>query len=206
MQPQGIQFNTTIGNKPIKFETGRLAGQAGGAVTLQLGDTMVLAAATMSSQTRPGIDFLPLTVDYEERMYAGGRIPGSFFRREGRPSEGAILTARLTDRPIRPLFNKEMRNDVQIILYSLSTDGENPIDIMAINAASTALTIASELPTSNTISISSKEMSCLPSSASITFLVPASGSRMMNGRLMRSDGSISCLESHGLLMGAMRIT
>jgi len=145
MQPQGIQFNTTIGNKPIKFETGKLAGQAGGAVTIQLGDTMVFAAATMSSQTRQGIDFLPLTVDYEERMYAGGRIPGSFFRREGRPSEDAILTARLTDRPIRPLFNKEMRNDIQVILYSLSTDGENPIDIMAINAASAALTI-SDIP------------------------------------------------------------
>jgi len=145
MQPQGIQFKTTIGNKPIKFETGKLAGQAGGAVTIQLGDTMVFAAATMSSQTRQGIDFLPLTVDYEERMYAGGRIPGSFFRREGRPSEDAILTARLTDRPIRPLFNKEMRNDIQVILYSLSTDGENPIDIMAINAASAALTI-SDIP------------------------------------------------------------
>ncbi len=103
---------------------------------------MIFAAATISPDIRPGIDFFPLTVDYEERMYAGGRIPGSFFRREGRPSEEAILIARLTDRPLRPLFPKDMRNDVQVILYSFSVDGENPIDILAINAASAALMIS----------------------------------------------------------------
>ena len=85
-----------------------------------------------------GIDFFPLTVDFEERMYAGGRIPGSFFRREGRPSEEAILTARLTDRPLRPLFPKDMRNDVQVIMYALSADGQIPMDILAVNAASSA--------------------------------------------------------------------
>ena len=95
-----------------------LAGQAGGAVTIRLGDSMVFAAATMSSNPRENIDFFPLTVDYEERMYAGGRIPGSFFRREGRPSTDAILTARLTDRPLRPLFAQEMRNEVQVIMFS----------------------------------------------------------------------------------------
>jgi len=142
MKPETKQFNTLVGNKPITFETGQLAGQAGGAVTVRLGDTMIFAAATISSDTRPGIDFFPLTVDYEERMYAGGRIPGSFFRREGRPSEEAILIARLTDRPLRPLFPKDMRNDVQVILYSFSVDGENPIDILAINAASAALMIS----------------------------------------------------------------
>jgi len=105
----------------------------------------VFAAATMSLETRPDIDFFPLTVDYEERMYAGGRIPGSFFRREGRPTEEAILTARLTDRPIRPLFPKDLRNDIQVILYSFSTDGENPIDVLAVNAASAALMI-SDIP------------------------------------------------------------
>jgi polyribonucleotide nucleotidyltransferase len=99
----------------------------------------------MSPQVRPGIDFLPLSVDYEERMYAGGKIPGSFFRREGRPTEEAILTARLTDRPIRPLFPKDIRNEIQVILYSFSTDGENPIDILAVNAASAALMI-SDIP------------------------------------------------------------
>jgi polyribonucleotide nucleotidyltransferase len=142
MQPVGKQFNTMLGERQFIFETGRLAGQAGGAVTLRVDDTMVFAAATMSTEVRPGIDFFPLTVDYEERMYAGGRIPGSFFRREGRPSEEAILTARLTDRPLRPLFPKDLRNDVQVIIYSFSTDGVNPIDVLAVNAASCALMIS----------------------------------------------------------------
>jgi len=145
MEPQGRRFQVTVDGKEFIFETGRLAGQAGGAVTLQLGDTMMFGAATMSNQLRPGVDFLPLTVDYEERMYAGGRIPGSFFRREGRPSEEAILTARLTDRPLRPLFPKDMRNDIQVILYSFSVDGENPLDILAVNTASAALMV-SDIP------------------------------------------------------------
>ena len=142
MKPESKQYQAMVGGKPITFETGTLAGQAGGAVTVRLGDTMIFAAATMSSEVRLGIDYFPLTVDYEERMYAGGRIPGSFFRREGRPSEEAILIARLTDRPLRPLFPKDLRNDVQVILYSFSVDGENPIDVLAINAASTALMIS----------------------------------------------------------------
>jgi polyribonucleotide nucleotidyltransferase len=145
MQTEAKSYTTMIGGKTITMETGKLARQAGGAVTLRIGDTMVFATATMSREPRLGIDFFPLTVDYEERMYAGGRIPGSFFRREGRPSEEAILTARLTDRPIRPLFPKDMRNDVQVILYSFSADTENPIDILAINAASAALMI-SDIP------------------------------------------------------------
>lgn len=145
MKPQPTTYETTIGAKTFTFETGLLAGQAGGAITLRVGDTMIFAAATMSGDVRSGIDYFPLTVDYEERMYAGGRIPGSFFRREGRPTEEAILTARLTDRPLRPLFPKDLHNDVQVILYSFSTDGENPIDILAVNAASTALMI-SDIP------------------------------------------------------------
>ena len=139
------QFQVTVEGKTLTIETGKLAGQAGGAVTFRLGDTVVLAVATMSETPREGIDFFPLTVDYEERLYAGGRIPGSFFRREGRPSEAAILTARLTDRPLRPLFPKDMRNDVQVLLYALSSDGENPVDILCINGASAALTI-SDIP------------------------------------------------------------
>ncbi len=142
MKPESKKYSAMVGGKPITFETGTLAGQAGGAVTVRLGDTMIFAAATMSTEVRLGIDYFPLTVDYEERMYAGGRIPGSFFRREGRPSEVAILIARLTDRPLRPLFPKDLRNDVQVILYSFSVDGENPIDALAINAASTALMIS----------------------------------------------------------------
>jgi polyribonucleotide nucleotidyltransferase len=145
MQPEVKQFNIQMAGQNLVYETGKLAGQAGGAVTLRLGDTMVFASATMSNEVRTGIDFFPLTVDYEERMYAGGRIPGSFFRREGRPTEEAILTARLTDRPLRPLFPKDLRNDVQVIMYSLSIDGENPLDILAVNAASAALMI-SDIP------------------------------------------------------------
>ena len=142
MQSELKSYSTTLGDKEIILETGKLARQAGGAVTLRIGDTVVFATATMGREPRQGIDFFPLTVDYEERMYAGGRIPGSFFRREGRPSEEAILTARLTDRPLRPLFPKDMRNEVQVIMYSFSADMENPIDILAINAASAALMIS----------------------------------------------------------------
>ncbi len=145
MVPESKVYSTRVGDKSITFETGKLAGQAGGAVTVRIGDTVMFAAATMSSEVRQGIDFFPLTVDYEERMYAGGRIPGSYFRREGRPTEEAILTARLTDRPLRPLFASDLRNDVQIILYSFSIDSDNPIDILGVNAASAALMI-SDIP------------------------------------------------------------
>jgi len=144
MKPETKRYTTSVGSRTIAIETGKLAAQAGGAVTVHLNDTVVFAAATMGD-VREGIDFFPLTVDYEERMYAGGKIPGSFFRREGRPSTDAILTARLTDRPLRPLFPDGMRNEVQIIMYSLSADAENPLDILAINAASAAIMI-SDIP------------------------------------------------------------
>ena len=101
--------------RTIRFETGRLAQQAAGSVTIYLGDTMILSAATASKRPKDNLDFFQLTVDVEERMYAVGRIPGSFFRREGRPSEDAILTCRLTDRPLRPSFKKGLRNEVQIV-------------------------------------------------------------------------------------------
>jgi polyribonucleotide nucleotidyltransferase len=136
------RYSTVVGNKPITIETGKLAGQAGGAVTIRQGDTMLLATATMSKHPREGIDFFPLSVDYEERLYAAGRIPGSFFRREGRPPESAILISRLTDRPLRPLFPKDLRNDVQIILTALSHDQVHNIDILCILGASTALMIS----------------------------------------------------------------
>jgi polyribonucleotide nucleotidyltransferase len=136
------QFTAAIGDHPISIETGKLAGQAGGAITLRCGDTLLLATATMSEQPREGIGFFPLTVDYEERLYAAGRIPGSFFRREGRPHEAAILICRLTDRPIRPLFLKDLRNDVQVIITALSHDQEHQIDILAVIGASAALTIS----------------------------------------------------------------
>ena len=136
------QFTTVVDGKTITIETGKLAGQAGGAVTIRQGDTVLLVTATMDRTPREGISFFPLRVDYEERLYAGGRIPGSFFRREGRPSETAILIARLVDRPLRPLFPKDMYNDVQVILYALSSDGKTPIDVLGILGASTALMIS----------------------------------------------------------------
>src|SRR2546428_6110178 len=140
-----VKVETMIGSKPMIIETGKLAEQAGGAVTVRYGATLVLATATASKAPREGIDFFPLTVDFEERLYAAGKIPGSFPRREGRPSEYGILTARLTDRPLRPLFPKGFRNDVQIIVTPLSADQENDPDVLAINGASAALTI-SDIP------------------------------------------------------------
>ncbi|MEL7236009.1 MAG: polyribonucleotide nucleotidyltransferase, partial [Chloroflexota bacterium] len=113
-------FTAKLGDDDIIIETGKLAEQAGGAVTVRHGDTIVFAAATMSKNPRD-IDFFPLSVDYEEKMYAAGRIPGGFLRREGRPGEGAVLIARVTDRTIRPLFPKNMRNEVQVVLKAFST-------------------------------------------------------------------------------------
>ncbi len=144
MKPEVKRYTTTVGSRIVTFETGKLAAQAGGAVTVGINDAIIFAAATMGG-VREGIDFFPLSVDYEERLYAGGKIPGSFFRREGRPSTEAILTARLTDRPLRPLFPKGMRNEVQVMMFSLSSDADNPLDILAINAASAAVMI-SDIP------------------------------------------------------------
>ncbi len=137
-------YTGTVGDKEIIIETGRYAQQAGAAVTVRMGDTMLFCSTTMGSP-RQGLDFFPLSVDYEEKMYAAGRVPGGFFRREGRPSESAILTSRVIDRTLRPLFPKNMRNDVQIILMSLSHDKEHQVDMMGIIAASAALMI-SDIP------------------------------------------------------------
>ena len=144
MKPESKKYSATVGNQTLTFETGKLAAQAGGAVTFGTEAAIVFAAATMGG-VREGIDFFPLQVEYEERMSAGGKIPGSFFRREGRPGTDAILTSRLTDRPLRPLFQHGMRNEVQVIMFSLSADGVNPLDIFAINAASAAIMI-SDIP------------------------------------------------------------
>jgi polyribonucleotide nucleotidyltransferase len=142
--PESKRYTATVGSRTVTFETGKLAAQAGGAVTVGINDAIIFAAATMGG-VREGIDFFPLSVEYEERLYAGGKIPGSFFRREGRPSTDAILTARLTDRPLRPLFQHGMRNEVQVMMFSLSSDADNPLDILAINAASAAMMI-SDIP------------------------------------------------------------
>jgi polyribonucleotide nucleotidyltransferase len=135
----------TIGDKTITMETGLLAKQAGGAVTLTLGETILFSAATMASSVREGIDYFPLQVEYREKFYASGKYPGGFFKRESRPSEKEILTARFTDRPLRPLFPEGLRNEVQIVNTLLSADGENESDVLSITAASAALTV-SELP------------------------------------------------------------
>ncbi|HSM55473.1 MAG TPA: polyribonucleotide nucleotidyltransferase [Candidatus Sulfomarinibacteraceae bacterium] len=134
-----------MGTKEVTFRTGKLAEQAGGAVSIQVQDSLLLATATMSKSVREGLDFFPLMVDFEEKLYAAGRIPGGFFRREGRPSTDAILIARLTDRPLRPLFPDGMRNEVQVIITALSSDSVNHLDIMTVNAASAALHI-SDIP------------------------------------------------------------
>jgi len=137
--------NGAAGTRSIRFETGRLARQAAGSVVAYLGDTMILAATTASKSPKENLDFFPLTVDTEERMYSLGKIPGSFFRREGRPSEDAILTCRLTDRPLRPLFAKGLRNEIQIVLTVMALDPDTSYDVVAINAASAA-TMLSGVP------------------------------------------------------------
>jgi len=143
MQQQNILSRSIeVGGRPMVLETGRLAKQASGAVLVRYGDTVVLVNATMSQNARTGIDFFPLTCDYEERLYAVGKIPGGFIKREGRPSEKATLTARLIDRPIRPLFPEGMRNDVQVIALVLSVDQDNPPEMAAMVGASAALHIS----------------------------------------------------------------
>ena len=138
-------FERTIGDRKLTVETGNLAGQANGAVTVRYGDTVVLVTACLGEQPREGVDFLPLTIDYEERLYAAGKIPGGFIRREGRPSENATLTNRLTDRPLRPLLPKAWRRDIQLIITVLSADRESDPDVLAVIGGSAALSI-SEVP------------------------------------------------------------
>ncbi|MFA5356825.1 MAG: polyribonucleotide nucleotidyltransferase [Candidatus Omnitrophota bacterium] len=138
-------MKTKFGNNELVLETGKMAKQANGSVVVQYGGTVVLVTACMSKEVREGQGFFPLTVEYQEKTYAAGKIPGGFFKREGRPSESEILTARLIDRPIRPLFPDGFLNDVQVIAIVLSSDGENDPDILAVIGASTALSI-SDIP------------------------------------------------------------
>src|SRR6188472_487883 len=134
--------SVSVGRGEITFETGHLAKQADGAVVVRSGETMVLATAQGRVEAREAADFFPLTVDVEERMYAAGKIPGGFFKREGRPTERAILTARMIDRPIRPLWPKGFKNEVQVICTVLSADMVTGHDILCINGASAALMIS----------------------------------------------------------------
>lgn len=136
------KFSMEIGGRTLSIETGRVAKQASGSVLVRYGDTVVLVCATASKDPRPGIDFFPLTVDYEERLYAVGKIPGGFIKREGRPTEKAILSSRLIDRPLRPLFPKGFRNDVQVVATVLSVDQDCQPEIVAMIGASSALTLS----------------------------------------------------------------
>jgi len=137
-----ITVQSRVGGKDLSFSTGKLAGQADGAVVARLGETEMLVTATANKTLREGIDFFPLTVDFEERMYAVGKIPGSFFRREGRPTEAATLAARLIDRPLRPSFKEGYRCETHVVVTTLAVDGENPHDVLALNGASAALMIS----------------------------------------------------------------
>ncbi|MCX5710576.1 MAG: polyribonucleotide nucleotidyltransferase, partial [Candidatus Omnitrophica bacterium] len=142
---QGNNLKVKFGSNDIILETGRIAKQANGSITISCGGTVVLVTACMSKDIKEGRDFFPLTVEYQEKTYAAGRIPGGFFKREGRPSESEILTSRLTDRPIRPLFPKGFLNEVQVMAMVLSSDGENDPDVLAVTGASAALSI-SDIP------------------------------------------------------------
>src|SRR5713101_4109810 len=139
-----------LNNKTLRFETGKLAKQAGGAVIVRFGDSVVIVTACRAASQREGIDFLPLTVDYREYTYASGRIPGGFFKREGKPAEKEVLTSRVIDRPIRPLFPSGWRYETQVIALVLSADAENDTDVLAITGASAALAL-SEIPFEKTI-------------------------------------------------------
>src|SRR5580765_756672 len=139
------KVSAPIGDKQITIKTGKLAKQADGAVTVQLGETIVIVAAVAATKAKEGQDFFPLTVDYRERSSAAGKFPGGYFKREGRPSEKEILTCRLTDRPIRPLFPKGWYNEVQVQTILLSADQENDSDVLSIIAASAALSV-SDIP------------------------------------------------------------
>src|SRR5271163_4948835 len=138
------------GGRQLNFETGRMAKQASGAALVTQGDSVVLATAGASPDPKEGIDFFPLTVDYREYAYAGGRIPGGFIKREGRPSEREVLTSRQIDRPIRPLFPEGFRNETQVIALVFSADKENDPDIIGINAAAAALAL-SDIPFNATV-------------------------------------------------------
>ena len=140
----------SLGSHTLSIETGRLAKQADGSVVVRMGDTMVLVTACHASSAREGIDFLPLTVDYREYTYASGRIPGGFFKREGKATEKETLTSRMIDRPIRPLFPAGWSFETQVIAFVLSADTENDSDVLAITGASAALAL-SELPFEKTI-------------------------------------------------------
>src|ERR1700740_969150 len=146
MKPEATEVTVDLsGGKTLKIETGKIAKQAHGAAVVRMGDNVVLATAVANAEPREGIDFFPLTVDYREYTYAGGRFPGGFIKREGRMSEREVLTSRQIDRPIRPLFAEGFKCETQVIAFVLSADTDNDPDVAGINGASAALTL-SDIP------------------------------------------------------------
>ncbi|MDU5301224.1 MAG: polyribonucleotide nucleotidyltransferase, partial [Dialister micraerophilus] len=138
-------FQMELAGRPLIIETGKMAKQASGSVLVRYGDTVVLVATTWSKEPREGTDFFPLTVDYEEKMYSVGKMPGGFLRREGRPGNSAVLNARLIDRPIRPLFDKRCRHDVHVVATVLSVDYDNAPELCGLLGASASIAI-SDIP------------------------------------------------------------
>ena len=137
-------FEYELSGRKLVIETGKMAGLANGSCLVRFGDTVILATATASAKPRDGIDFLPLSVDFEERLYAVGRIPGGYLKREGKPSEKAILTSRVIDRPIRPLFPKDLRNDCSVVATVMSVDIDNSPEVAAMIGTSVALSISED--------------------------------------------------------------
>ena len=147
------RYEIQVGRAPITIETGRMAKQADGATLVRMGDTVVFVAAGAAKEPKPGIDFLPLTVDYRENNFAAGKIPGGFFKREGRQNEKEILTCRLIDRPMRPLFPDGWGCETQIVALLLSSDQENDSDVLAVTGASFATCFTSSMPANATKTI-----------------------------------------------------
>ena len=143
--PKYRKFETTFAGRPFVVETGKMCGLSNGSAMIRYGETCVLCNVTMSDKPRDGVDFFPLSVEFEEKLYAAGRIPGSFMRREGRPGEHAILSSRVVDRPIRPLFPKDMRNDVCVTMTVMSLDPDCSAEISGMNGASLAIAM-SDIP------------------------------------------------------------
>ncbi|MBI3286695.1 MAG: polyribonucleotide nucleotidyltransferase, partial [Chloroflexi bacterium] len=195
-------YQTTLGEHPISLETGKLAGQAGGAVTVRSGDTVLLATATAAKEPREGLTFFPLTVDYEERLYAAGKIPGGFFKREGRPSEQAILLCRLTDRALRPLFPKNLRHEVQVILTALSADQENYLDILALIGASAAVSI-SDIPFKGPMS--AVRMGLIDGRLVINPTASQMASSILDLRLAGTRETVLMIEAEGKEIGEAQI-
>src|ERR1700740_593620 len=187
------QVTVEVGGRPLILETGKIAKQANGAIVARYGDTVVLTTACMASQTNDR-DFLPLTVDYRENTYSAGKIPGGFFKREGRPSEREILTSRMIDRPLRPLFPESWRNETQIVAMVLSADSENDPDVIGITGASAAAYI-SDLP--YTVPVAAVRVGLLEGKFLANPTVAEQKTSLLNIVVVASEQAIVMIEAGG---------